>query len=393
MKISDIDGNPWDLSDGVFSIFSGNIHLITPNGGEDWAVGSNQNINWTSDGTSGTVRIEYSTDSGATWNQIVNSTPDTGTYPWNVPNTPSNTCLVKVSDTDGSPWDQSDSVFRISNSYIRLISPNGGEDWYLGHTDQSITWSSENAGDYVKIELYKMNNFYKSITNNTPNTGNYKWTIPTDYDEYNYYKMKITSISETSVFDFTDGYFRLRMPNYFRFNRPFEGETIERGHRIYIEWVTTSISIPYVRIELFKGSSLSTVVTSSVPNREFYWDWAIPTNQPLGSDYRYKITSTSNDNYFGYSKRFSILPNQGFVTIHGNIRTSNGAGVSNVTVYGTGVDPVDTIDDGAYYLTVPTSWSGTITPIKSGYNFSPSNKSYTNVRSDKWDQNFLAYPN
>ncbi len=40
--------------------------LLTPNGGEEWAVGSGQNITWSAEGWS-TVSLYYSNDVGDSW--------------------------------------------------------------------------------------------------------------------------------------------------------------------------------------------------------------------------------------------------------------------------------------------------------------------------------------
>ena len=90
------------------------IAVTSPNGGENWLVGSSHNITWTSSGNSGNVKIEYSTNNGTNWTSIIASTPDDGSYTWTIPNAPSTSCLVRVSDTDGSPVDVSNSVFTIS---------------------------------------------------------------------------------------------------------------------------------------------------------------------------------------------------------------------------------------------------------------------------------------
>jgi len=61
------------------------------------------------------VKIEYSTNSGASWLPVTNSTPDTGSYLWIVPATVSNNCRVKISDpVDGDPYDVSDADFSIA---------------------------------------------------------------------------------------------------------------------------------------------------------------------------------------------------------------------------------------------------------------------------------------
>ncbi len=90
------------------------ITVTSPNGGENWVVGSAHNVTWTSSGASALVDIDYSINSGAIWTPIFSNTPNDGTEPWTIPNTPSATCLVRVTDDDGSPTDASNAVFTIS---------------------------------------------------------------------------------------------------------------------------------------------------------------------------------------------------------------------------------------------------------------------------------------
>ena len=72
--------------------------------------------------------------------------------------------------------DQSDNDFTIINNDITVTSPNGGESWLTGST-QEITWFNENSGD-VKIELYKNEVFNLTIVDNTPGNGSYFWDVP-----------------------------------------------------------------------------------------------------------------------------------------------------------------------------------------------------------------------
>ena len=92
------------------------ITVTSPNGGEDWKVDSTYDITWTSYSTSGNVDIEYSIDNGSVWREIIASMPDTGIYSWTIPDSATDSCLVRISDTDGDPTDISDSVFSISTS-------------------------------------------------------------------------------------------------------------------------------------------------------------------------------------------------------------------------------------------------------------------------------------
>lgn len=46
--------------------------------------------------------------------------------------------------------------------------------------------------------------------------------------------------------------------------------------------------------------------------------------------------------------------------------------------------------DGNYLFTVPSYWSGTVTPSKTGYTFTPASKDYSNVTVDKSGENYTA---
>lgn len=70
--------------------------------------------------------------------------------------------------------------------------------------------------------------------------------------------------------------------------------------------------------------------------------------------------------------------------------TEGGEGLSGVDVEFEGLGSVTTDANGYYEETVDYGWSGTVTPTKTGYNFSPSYKNYTNVTSDKANQNYTA---
>ena len=68
---------------------------------------------------------------------------------------------------------------------------------------------------------------------------------------------------------------------------------------------------------------------------------------------------------------------------------SGNAGVAGATLNYTGGS---TIADGSgnYSIDVPSGWSGTITPSKSGYIFSPENKTYSNLAADQTAQDYVA---
>jgi arylsulfatase A-like enzyme len=184
------------------------ITVTTPNGGEIWPVGSTQNITWTSSRTSGTIRVELSTNGGVSWTTIFPDLADDGIKQWVIPNTPSNNCLLRIMDTDGLPSDGSDGSFTIGGEEFRLTSPNGGENWQVGST-HDITWSTFSGATSGRVRIELSTNGGASWTTIFPNLiddGIKPWTIPNTPS--NNCLLRITD-TDGSPFDQGDGVFTI----------------------------------------------------------------------------------------------------------------------------------------------------------------------------------------
>lgn len=113
------------------------------------------------------------------------------------------------------------------------------------------------------------------------------------------------------------------------------------------------------------------------------YNWS-GTVMPISQNYIFTPTSTS------YTELKESQTNQNYVaeiilhTISGN------TGVGGVTLsYFDGTSKTILSDiNGQYTLTVPYNWSGTVTPFKTGYRFTPASKSYSNVTANKTDENY-----
>ena len=95
-----------DVSDSTFTIQVPDITITSPtSGNETWAVGSTQKITWTTTANLIThVKLEYSTDGGETYPNLIAASAPNGTsggsYDWTVPSAIS--ASVKIRATDAS---------------------------------------------------------------------------------------------------------------------------------------------------------------------------------------------------------------------------------------------------------------------------------------------------
>ncbi len=186
---------------------SASITVTAPKSGDEWDVNTQQSIRWTSSGLTRNVTIHYSVDGGRNWLALDNDTRNDGIHTWTVGNTPSDNCLVRIRENDGSPSAVS-GVFTIgSSNWIGLTSPNGGESWDAGST-QNITWTSEGDVGNIRVQYSLDNgNSYTTLSSAEENDGSYSWTLDSDLESKQALVRLLdssnSSISDTSTSTFT----------------------------------------------------------------------------------------------------------------------------------------------------------------------------------------------
>jgi hypothetical protein len=83
---------------------------------------------------------------------------------------------------------------------------------------------------------------------------------------------------------------------------------------------------------------------------------------------------------------------QAFEAVQITHTISGSAGVSGVTMRGLPGTPVLTDQNGSYSAVVNYNWSGTVTPYKEGFTFTPASKPYPKVTGDMANQDYTPVP-
>jgi subtilisin family serine protease len=370
IRVSDTDEELSDVSDAVFSIVSpASITVTSPNGDEDWDVGSSRDITWTSSGPVDNVKIDYSIDNGASWIEIVASTGNDGSYNWTVPDTPSNNCLVRISDTDGYPSDVSDAVFSIDVRSLTLTSPNGGQTWGVGDS-HPITWTSTGGVGNVKLE-YTVNNGSRwiEIVSSTTNDGSYDWLIPDNPSEN--CRVRVSEI-DGPLSDQGDNVFIITIFPTITVTSPNGGENLETGSLHTVTWTSTG-TVGDVKIEYSTPDRPWMEIVAVTPNDGKY-KWTVPETASENCTIRvseldgepsdvsdavftiffppsFTVTSPNGGEYWEIGSQQSITwtsrETTGYIRI--KYSTDNGSSWKYITT---------TADDGEYNWTVPDAPSG-----------------------------------
>ncbi|MDI6809540.1 MAG: FlgD immunoglobulin-like domain containing protein [Candidatus Eisenbacteria bacterium] len=200
------------------------VSLISPNGNESWEAGTTHEIRWAASDSSGvdSIAIFCSVDGGFTYpDTITTSTPNDSSFMWVVPNSPSDSVLIKVVAYDrwlNTASDVSDGLFTIFAPDtippdVLVISPNGGEEWTVAEQD-TIKWTATDASGVDSVSIYYSINSGASypylIAHGLPNSSSYVWTIPDTPSDSCRVKVVAYAEDDPPGYDESDTLFRIK---------------------------------------------------------------------------------------------------------------------------------------------------------------------------------------
>ena len=277
------------------------ITVSAPNGSENWETGSTQTITWTSTGITGNVKIELYKD-GSLNSTLSADEPDDDSYSWSISSGLADGSDYRIRITsldDGTVYDDSNADFSLAApSTITVTDPDGAEDWETGST-HNITWTSVNVTGNVKVLLYKGGSLNSTLTSDTANDGTYSWSISSGLADGSDYKIRITSLSDGTVYDESDANFSLAAPASITVTDPDGSEEWETGSTHNVTWTSVNVT-GNVKVELYKGGSLNSSLTSDTANDGTY-SWAISSGLADGTDYKIRITSLADGTVYDES--------------------------------------------------------------------------------------------
>jgi hypothetical protein len=270
IRISDTD-HPDINSSNVNPFNVGAITVTAPNGGEVLQSGETYQIAWTQSSSVSRVNIDYSTDNGTSWTNIVSGAQLNGAYDWTVPNNVfTDNALIRVADANsgGAIYDVSDNVFKIGS--LKILTPNGGENWLSG-TTHAITWQAASNISNVKLEYYAPLTGWVIVASSVAaNTGSYNWIVPANYSDS--VKVRITSVDDNTITDTSDAFFRIANV---KITTPANATKWQFGDTERIEW-TASANVSNVNLFYNTGNGVWQNLAQNLDASSGAYDWTIP---------------------------------------------------------------------------------------------------------------------
>ncbi len=274
IRISDIN-NPNLAKEVVFNIKQTlNLSLVAPNGGELLKAGNQFPITWNAKNIS-SINIDYSTNNGTNWTSIASAIDaSTSPYYWGVPDINSKNCKIKISQaSDPSVFAESDTTFTISNARLELLSPNGGELWYINDSTQ-IRWDSKGINEIGLAYRIHPDSAWINISDSEPAfpSMNYGWNIP--IIPSNNVGIKIYDKENPQIYDISDAVFTVAGVKLTSLN---SAEKLIFREKTVVTWEAVEVTDVQLSYSTDNGNNWQIVENTFSAEKESYtWDAPYP---------------------------------------------------------------------------------------------------------------------
>ena len=261
------------------------ITVTSPNGGENWQVGSTQNITWTSSGVSN-VMIELDKNSpNSGWHLTYSVPASSGLFRWTIPSSISES-IASASDYSIKIWDTTNpSITDSSNNYFTITAPtttcadsDGGTNYNIRGTTTGLNIYNEatTSTDYC-VYAGQQGTYGQYLQLGQQAVIEYACNSngKTVYDDLH---ICPNGCSNGACLQTVQPSITITSPN--------GGENWVQGSTHNITWTANGVDL--VAINLLKQSSgtAATVITSSpVSASTGSYSWTIPSTLTTGGDY------------------------------------------------------------------------------------------------------------
>lgn len=277
------------------SLGTPSIIVTNPTASSTWEAGTTQTIRWTYSGYPGaSVKIDLLKGGSLDRNITGSTSTSTGLYSWTIPAeiAPRSDYQVVVTSTSNATITDTSDMFSITSP----PPPFGASgkvttsDLITGIPGVTMTFSRVSGTGTVPAAVttltdgnWTQTGFQSGTTYKvTPSLSGYSFSPPSSN-----FSAEISGLNFVGTPPIPAS-ITLGFPN------GGVGQRFKAGSTVNITWSYTGNPGSYVKIELLKGGQPSSTLSPRVKIGNRSYNWKINRNQTAGTDYKIRITSTTN---------------------------------------------------------------------------------------------------
>lgn len=350
---------------------------------------------------SGVEYIYYKIDNEPDYTQVG---PDVSSHTFTNLSEGPHTVYLYATDNAGNQHDVEELNFTINTSInppntFALSSPDN--EVTLTDLTPSFQWQSTTDPDGGTITYELWYDYNPSFSNRTEETtSNNYFTPSSNLDDNSTVFWKVKAIDDEGDVIWCneiDWSFNLNTqnnpPSAFNLNEP-QDEAVVSELTPYFDWTNSIDNDPGDEVTYLLLLSLQQDFSSYEEYTSSVSEYSLNTYLAPNTTYYWKVEAVDNDGATTWASEtdwWFTTPPANIYTISGTILDSDNTAVEGVTIiFSDGGGSTTTNSSGYYTITVNEGYSGTATPTKTNWIFSPVSLSYNNVSSNFYNMDYVA---
>jgi hypothetical protein len=198
---------------------------------------------------------------------------------------------------------------------VEVVSPNGGETWFVDSTYTVLWTDNGTCGGLVSIELLPSEGpACLALADTTENDGAFEWVCqplcPPSRSDTSSFRIRVTALA-SGASDESDGDFAIVDDSPpacdLQVLSPNGGEVWQTGDMVELTWDLSGGCGRSVRLELLRGGAVCDTLAATADNSgSFFWVVAACGGTGAGADYRLRVVSLPDETYDDSNDPFTI---------------------------------------------------------------------------------------
>lgn len=305
IRISDIqDNSVYGQHRAPFSIAEPFLQFKNPKLDTTFIYGDTVHIVWEVFGIFDSlsyVQIDYSADSGLTWDSLQTSYVYYDSIPWVIPREETDKGLIRIKNRGGKEYVVISPGFSIRKNDITILNPKDNGTYHTGDPLE-IQWTNTGAFTKAKIEYSATGGLnWETVIENTDNNGAYQWGVPSKSTEHGI--IRISDATDANVAAQNGAPFTI-IGSEINFTTSWKDRVLYTDSSYGVTW-DVSGEITGVTISYSMDNGITWTDIQTVDPSVTTITWKVPSTESKAV--KLKVTDSGNKEVFTISQSFLIV--------------------------------------------------------------------------------------
>lgn len=304
IRISDItDNSVYGIHETPFTIAEPFLQFVNPLLDTTFVYGDTVDLSWEVFGLFDSVayvQVDYSADSGTTWDSLAYKYVYTASCEWVIPTVETDKGLIRIKNRGMKEYVVISPRFNIRKNDISISNPKDNGTYHTGDALE-ITWSNTGHFSRAKIEYSSTGGIsWETVAENTNNSGAYSWVVPSKGTEHGI--IRISDATDANVVAQNSAPFTI-IGSEVNFTTSWKDRVLYTDSSYTVTW-DVSGEVTGIRVAYSMNNGATWTDIKTVDPSSSSLTWTVPSSE--SKTVKLKLTDSGDSDVFSISESFVI---------------------------------------------------------------------------------------